>query len=106
MQIAVEAVEAVQEADSGPDLSVQKPSPRAKRRADNSRAIARQVRINAASGRSVEKPGRLRKQHAGNCGNPQCAMCGNPRVFFGEKTMQERRFDQPKLHTFEDEPPL
>jgi hypothetical protein len=26
-----------------------------------------------------------------------CAMCGNPRKFFNEKTIQERRFEQEKL---------
>ncbi len=37
---------------------------------------------------------RFHKQHAMNCGNPNCVMCGNPRKFFGEKTIQERRFEQ------------
>ena len=26
-----------------------------------------------------------------NCGDPRCAMCGNPRKFFGERTIQEYR---------------
>lgn len=29
------------------------------------------------------------KRKALNCGNPNCVMCGNPRKFFGEVTMQE-----------------
>jgi hypothetical protein len=29
-----------------------------------------------------------------NCGNPNCVMCGNPRKVWGEKTMQEKRFDE------------
>lgn len=29
-----------------------------------------------------------------NCGNPECVMCMNPRKAFGEKTMQERKFEQ------------
>lgn len=32
---------------------------------------------------------RLHKRNALNCGNPKCIMCGNPRKFFGEKTIQE-----------------
>lgn len=34
------------------------------------------------------------KKHAMNCGNPSCVMCGNPRKFFGDKTIQEERFDE------------
>lgn len=34
------------------------------------------------------------KKHAMNCGNSNCVMCGNPRKFFGEKTIQEERFDE------------
>ena len=36
---------------------------------------------------------RFHKVHALNCGDSKCVMCGNPRKFFGEKTMQERRFE-------------
>ncbi len=36
---------------------------------------------------------RLHKVHALNCGDPKCAMCGNPRKFFGEKTLQEVKFE-------------
>ena len=34
------------------------------------------------------------KRHSMNCGNPNCVMCGNPRKFFGEKTVQEKSFEQ------------
>ena len=34
------------------------------------------------------------KRHALNCGNSNCVLCGNPRKFFGEKTVQEKRFEQ------------
>ena len=34
------------------------------------------------------------KQHALNCGNPKCAMCANPRKFWGELTLQEKRFNE------------
>lgn len=37
---------------------------------------------------------RYSKHHAMNCGNPKCHMCGNPRKVFGEKTIQEQRFEQ------------
>ena len=43
-------------------------------------------------------PHRYHKTKAFNCGDPKCAMCGNPRKFFGEPTMQERRFQQRRLH--------
>ena len=34
------------------------------------------------------------KKHALICGNSNCVMCGNPRKFFGEKTIQEKKFDE------------
>ncbi len=34
------------------------------------------------------------KMHAYNCGDPKCYMCGNPRKFFKEKTIQEKKFEQ------------
>jgi hypothetical protein len=42
----------------------------------------------------LDQPHRYHKHHVMNCGNPDCFMCGNPRKFFNEKTIQERRFDQ------------
>jgi len=33
------------------------------------------------------------KKHSMNCGNSNCVMCGNPRKFFGDKTIQEIKFD-------------
>ena len=43
---------------------------------------------------------RFAKHHAMDCGNPECYLCGNPRKF-GEKTIQELKFEQKGLH---DEP--
>jgi hypothetical protein len=43
-------------------------------------------------------PHRFHKKHAFNCGNPHCVMCMNPRKAFGEKTVQEQRFEQRRLH--------
>ena len=68
---------------------------RAERRSRTRNFIDAQVRIARRSGPStvLEQPGRLKKQHAMDCGQPQCAMCGNPRKA-GHKnpeTMQELR---------------
>lgn len=38
------------------------------------------------------QPGRLAKVTWCDCGNPDCFMCGNPRKFFGEVTIQEKKF--------------
>ena len=64
--------------------------------------INKQLKIAKASGNQkyIEQPHRLIKHHAMDCGVPNCIMCANPRRTFGEKTMQERRFDQTK--TWED----
>ena len=42
----------------------------------------------------LKEPHRLAKQHAMNCGNPKCVMCGNPRKTFKELTIQEQRAHQ------------
>jgi serine/threonine protein phosphatase PrpC len=64
-------------------------------------AIARQIRIAKdlhmdRNGRwkYLDQPHRNHKKHILNCGDSKCAMCGNPRKFFKEKTIQEKRFDQ------------
>lgn len=44
-----------------------------------------------------KQPHRLAKKHAMNCGNPNCVMCGNPRKFWKEKTIQEKRGEQMKV---------
>ena len=36
---------------------------------------------------------RFHKKNALNCGDSNCVMCGNPRKFFNEKTISERRFE-------------
>lgn len=48
--------------------------------------------------RYLSQPHRALKHNIFNCGDPKCYMCGNPRKFFKEKTMQEKRFEQRKLH--------
>lgn len=39
------------------------------------------------------EPHRYHKVKSLNCGDPKCVMCMNPRKAFGEKTMQERKFE-------------
>jgi hypothetical protein len=57
-------------------------------------AIEKQVRIAKERGMHVQKrqPHRYAKMHSLNCGDPNCAMCGNPRKFFKERTLQEKKF--------------
>jgi len=66
-------------------------------------AIARQVKIARSHGltnrdKSVKEPHRLAKHHAMDCGQPGCALCGNPRrnVWFKKDrlTAQEKRLFQ------------
>jgi hypothetical protein len=57
-------------------------------------AIDKQVKIAKEFGIPVKEPHKLHKHHVLNCGNPDCFMCANPRKVWGEKTMQERRFEQ------------
>jgi hypothetical protein len=68
-------------------------------------AINRQVRIakdynmhQNSKWKYIEQPHRNHKKHILNCGDSHCSMCGNPRKWFKEKTMQEKRFEQRKLH--------
>lgn len=70
------------------------------RRHKNDVAIARQVRIAKAHGltnkdKAVKEPHRMAKHHAMDCGQPGCAMCGNPRHIHKDKlTAQEKRLFQ------------
>ena len=59
-------------------------------------AINKQVRIAKRYGveKYTEQPHRLAKHHALDCGNPKCIVCANPRHLRGEKTIQEKRFEQ------------
>ena len=60
--------------------------------------IKRQTKIAKSHGMPV-KPGeehRLAKHSATTCGDPKCVMCGNPRKFFKEPTIQEKSFEQTK----------
>ena len=57
-------------------------------------AIKKQKRIARAHGFPTGPEHRLSKIHATTCGDSNCAMCGNPRKFFKEKTIQEKSFEQ------------
>lgn len=45
-----------------------------------------------------DEPHRFAKHHALDCGIPGCIICGSPRKVFNERTIQEKSFDQRKLH--------
>ena len=60
--------------------------------------IAKQVKIAKQYGIEVKEPHKFAKHNALNCGIPNCIMCGNPRKVWGEKTMQERKFEQKELN--------
>ena len=58
-------------------------------------AVAKQVKIAKSHGVSVKEAHKFAKQHAMDCGNPDCAMCGNPRhIFKDSQTIQEKSFKQ------------
>lgn len=57
-------------------------------------AIKKQSKIAKSHGFPAGPEHRLAKIHATTCGDPNCAMCGNPRKFFKEKTIQEKRLEQ------------
>ena len=58
------------------------------------RAIKKQKSIAQVHGFIVGPEHRFAKIHAMTCGDSRCAMCGNPRKFFNERTRQERSFEQ------------
>ena len=62
-------------------------------------AIKRQKKIAKAYNFPTGPIHRLSKVHATTCGDSHCAMCGNPRKFFKERTIQEKSFDQTKKWT-------
>ena len=67
-----------------------------KRLQKKNRAIKKQTRIARAHNFSTGPEHRLSKIHATTCGDSRCAMCGNPRKFFREQTIQEKSFEQTK----------
>lgn len=75
-------------------------SARGRRLLQKNRHIARQMAIRKAhsfpnvSNVGQESPHRYHKRSGTTCGRSTCAMCGNPRKFFDERTMQEKRLMQ------------
>ena len=72
---------------------------RSKRLHKEQNAIRKQSKIALQYGADrleVERePHRFAKHHAMDCGNPECAMCGNPRHTHKHgATKQEQSFDQ------------
>jgi hypothetical protein len=66
-----------------------------KRLLKDDNAIKKQVKIAKAAGMTVKEPHRLVKQHAMDCGNPECFICGNPRKTHKDGlTIQEKSFKQ------------
>lgn len=65
-----------------------------KRLAKDKNAIQKQSKIARAHGFPTGPEHRLAKVHATTCGDSNCVMCGNPRKFFGERTVQEQRLFQ------------
>jgi len=57
-------------------------------------AIKKQSKIAKSHGFPAGPEHRLAKIHATTCGDSNCVMCGNPRKFFKEKTIQEKRLEQ------------
>lgn len=63
-------------------------------------AIRKQIKIAKQKGIPVNKEEihRFAKHKAMDCGNPECAMCGNPRKIHKDKlTKQEKSFYQEKV---------
>jgi hypothetical protein len=68
---------------------------RSKRLHKDECAVAKQVKIAKSHGMDVKEAHKFAKHHAMDCGNPGCAMCGNPRhIFKDSQTIQEKSFKQ------------
>ena len=62
--------------------------------------IANQHKIPGTISEIDNEPHRLAKHHAMDCGNPDCALCGNPRHIHKQgTTKQEKSFEQTKTWT-------
>jgi hypothetical protein len=58
--------------------------------------VVRKVKIAKAFGFEdvTNNPHKYAKRSIFRCGNKNCFMCMNPRKVWGEKTMQEQKFEQ------------
>jgi len=68
-----------------------------KRLLKDENAINKQLKIakshTSSTDKNITQPHRLAKQHAMDCGNPQCLLCSSAKVL-GEPPIQQKRFDQ------------
>lgn len=66
--------------------------------------IKKQTKIAKAHGFPVKQgeEHRFAKHSAATCGDSNCVMCGNPRKFFGEPTIQEKSFKQTSKWDIDD----
>lgn len=62
---------------------------RGDRRARTARAIKRQLRLAKRFGLKLV-PGKFKKKHALDCGNPKCLICGNPRKLWKQIPIKEQ----------------
>lgn len=60
--------------------------------------IRRQMSIRKAYNFPNDEAHKYHKLSGTTCGDPNCFMCGNPRKFFGEETIQERKHKQSKFY--------
>jgi hypothetical protein len=56
--------------------------------------IQKRVKLAKDYGIPVKEPHKFDKMNPVNCGDSNCVMCGNPRKFFNERTLQEKKFIQ------------
>ncbi len=63
---------------------------RSDRRARSLRAIKRQLRLAKLHKLLNIIPGKFRKKHALDCGNPRCLICGNPRKLWKTVPIKEQ----------------
>jgi len=64
-----------------------------KRLLKDENAIKKQTKIAKSHGLPIDKAHGFAKHHAMDCGQQNCVICGNPRKVWGEKTIQEKKFE-------------
>lgn len=64
------------------------------RRSKTERIIAKRKKQAKFLGINPKTDHKLSKTNPFTCGDSSCAMCGNPRKFFNEKTLQEKIADE------------
>lgn len=70
----------------------------AKRLQQKANHINKQMKIRKSHRFPEDSPHRYHKRSGTTCGDPNCMMCGNPRKFFKERTIQEKSFMQKELY--------